>query len=205
MQIDPSPAQVAATLAAITEALDLITAEIWQRADNGAAGLRLMSVRDGAVLQLRYNAQLHRFAISGSLWLCVPEQPSVNLADHLGQRPARLSYTITASADKPAPAIAREIARRLLPDYRAARTQALTRYEEQQRRRWRCEQIAAELAAIVCGETCPDRRERTEFYDGMPGIHVKGHVNSPESVQIEIRYIDADTARAELRVIADRA
>ena len=48
MQLDPTSALVAATLAAIAEALDLITAETWRRADDLAAGLRLTSERDGA-------------------------------------------------------------------------------------------------------------------------------------------------------------
>lgn len=148
---------------------------------------------------------MHRFVISGSLWLIRPDQPSVNLADYLGARPAGLSHAITASADKAPATVAREIAQRLLLDYRADRARALGRYEEEAWQQRRCQEIAAELAAIVRGQTRPDRRESTEFYDGLQGISVKGCVNSPESVQLEIRYVDAETARAVLQAIAGRA
>ncbi len=205
MQLDPTPAQIAATLAAIAEALDMITAETWQREDDLAAGLRLTSERDGALLHLRYNPQMHRFVVSGLLWLSRPDQPSVNQGDYIGARPAGLTHAITASADKAPPAVAREIARRLLPEYRADRARALAGYQEENRRQQRCQEIAAELAASVRGETRPERRQNTEFYDGLEGIHIKGQVSSPESVYLDIRYIDADTARAVLQAIAGRA
>ncbi|HYU12182.1 MAG TPA: hypothetical protein VEK82_06375, partial [Stellaceae bacterium] len=103
-----------ASLAAdLAEHLSLITGETWSAAPHQhRADVRtLHAARDGAELMVEPARERRRLLIVGSFWI------EDDLDNHKPTRDRH--HTITAAAERPVIAIARDIARRLLPAYRA--------------------------------------------------------------------------------------
>jgi hypothetical protein len=115
------------------------------------------------------------------------------------------SYQITADAAKTPAAIARDIARRLLPTYRADRDRALEIHERNQEQRAWEQATAAEFAEIVSGQVFEDHRDRDTFYGGSGIVgHIKASVSYGYGVTFEqLSSIPVDTARQILELLRD--
>lgn len=146
----------------------------------------------GAALLLREHEG--RIGISGAFGPARNWRPRDAGAD-------RISVAATAAPDR----IAREVSRRLLPSYLAALTAARTAYEQNEARVAAAQRVLTELLELAGGR----RAQYTSDLEGYchPGavyrIKVSPRDEGP-TVQIELRSLDVETARAVVAMLAGR-
>jgi hypothetical protein len=184
----------------IADRLSLIVGEAWtaeippHRIDD----MRLLhTATDHAEMTIERMHTGNRLVLSGSFWI-----DNISLYEHRPDRDAR--HTITVAADRPATQIAREIARRLLPAYRADLAEARRRKAVFDDARAYEEATAAELASIIHGGIYAHQERKNTFHNGSTGPHLKAYVSHGYGVTFErISNVSVDAARRILEILAD--
>jgi hypothetical protein len=192
------PNNLASLVADLAEHLSLISGETWvATAHQHRANLRtLRAVRDSAEITIEPARTPGRLALSGSFWI-----GGEQLYDHRSDRTRK--HTITTAADRPVIEIAREIARRLLPAYRADLAEARRRKAAYDTARDETAATAAELATIIGGAVSSYTDERDTFHNGSGRVSVKGRVSHGYGISLELRYLSTQAARRILEILKD--
>lgn len=174
----------------IADRLSLITGESWSHSASADAidHARLQCQHDQATIQLTANSEPGRLIIRGVFG---------DEHRHTDQR-----HHITVAIGRPTLKIAREIARRLLPPYRATRAAALIAYDQNQRDlAWRDATIV-ELVAVSGGRRASMSEDM--FYNAVGGASFTARVSAYSGVSFErIDHLSVDAARRILAILAD--
>jgi hypothetical protein len=174
----------------IADRLSLITGEAWSHNASADAidHAQLQCQHDQATIQLMANSEPGRLIIRG-----------VFGDEH---RHADKRHRITVAKERPALDIAREIARRLLPPYRATRAAALAAYDQELRDlAWRDAAIA-ELVAIGGGRRASMNEDM--FYNAAGRTSFRARVSAYSGVSFErIDHLPVEVARRILEILRD--
>ena len=127
----------------------------------------IVAERDQAEIEITHSTHTHRFELRGCLG---------NADNHRRHDAAPLR--ISVANHRPAVEIAREIARRLLTDYRAELHEARRRKATYDAARAYEEATAAELAAVVGGDIYSYQEHKSAFHNGSTGPHLKAYVSA---------------------------
>jgi hypothetical protein len=229
MPTHPDYNQIAAALAEIADAIDMITAETWtHELKPSDQRIVLESAKDGARLYIDYNDRCHKYNISGDMSIRDPQNRYHSMRHFLRRDDAPERYEINCSTAKSAAQVAADAQRRSCGGHNSRRRQsayncnpresrpgaagadraeALEHYDEQQRQRAWATATAAELAAIVNGRIFEDYRDHDTFYagKGIPG-DLKARVSYGYGVTFErLSHVPLPIARRILELLRDAA
>lgn len=181
----------------LAEALATITGQRWRyQPITSDTHFWLICDDDRACLNVREDRG--RLEISGSFW-----EHNTNLISYVYSVAHTPYHTIGASASRSPLAVARDIARRLLPAFRADLAEARTRYAERLAQAQRSAQLAADLAALVGGSVRrptqgDDGRSTFSAYNLDYNIRLDGYTYG-DDVTVELRGLTPEQAARVLQ------